>query len=278
MGCASQEERSSQQQAAVASAESSASDPAALTDNTVSSSLFNPGPLARNESSLTGSESCEDPIENFTWYSGEGHSIAHERQIITMNGYLGQDSLRLELSWSFQGQAHEWSGLETKESLQNWMDWIEQPLFEAGVSMTGELKSKLTVTHKGGCQRVGLPPNTEAWTRLNDWVLSQMKERPAAAASESSTASDAMDSSKVRGQVVFALEQAEDIKSVQLVCENQWKERTGVRNGRARFESVPTVECQVGWIGERKGWFKIPPEWTLIQCIFESESVNCTPL
>ena len=78
----------------------------------------------------------------------------------------------------------------------------------------------------------------------------------------------------MRGQVVFALEKAEDIKSVRLVCENQWEERTGVRNGRARFENVPSVECQVGWIGDRKGWFKIPAEWSLVQCIFETTALT----
>ena len=251
--------------------------------------LFDPGPLTLGDNEVKKPDECSGEVVSFTWNSGELDSTAINRQIITANGYVESDGMRLEISWSRHKMQRQWSGFEINHSFEHWKTWLEQPVSEGGATLSGSMKSKLTVIHSDNCQRSGFPVQTDAWARLNAWVLSQIgstdadssslsqtRNGEAVATTESST--DKTDSPMAREQVVFALEKAEDIKSVRLVCENQWEERTGVRNGRARFEDVPAVECQVGWIGDRKGWFKIPAEWSLVQCIFETNSVDCQSL
>lgn len=283
-GCASQEDKTqtSGETTQVAMAQANQKGPSTSVQK--QEPLFDPGPFHPGDNESNEPAVCPGEVESFTWNSGQLDASAINRQIITVNGYMEYDGMRLEVSWSRHKVQRHWSGFEQNDSFENWKSWLKQPVSEVGASLSGSMKSKLTLIHRDNCQRSGVPTQTEAWTRLNAWVLSQVEDSDSVSKPPSSidggnveSSSNAVDVS-VREQVVFALEQASDIKSVRLVCENQWEDRIGVRNGRARFENVPAVECQVGWIGERKGWFKIPAEWSLVQCVFETDSFDCQAL
>jgi hypothetical protein len=230
---------------------------------------FDPGPLDASDAAAVEEPSpCEAPLASFIWHSGEQGERAEDRQIITVNGYFSSEELVVEMSWARGEERGSWSDVSRGKALENWRTLVAQAVLPSEASLPSAMTSALTVVHTDGCSRFGLPVYAAPWRELTDTILAQQQ----------STLPAPTPASSVRSQVVLALELAPDIKSVQLHCQSGWKERTGVRDGRARFTEVPREECQAGWIGDRRGWVVIPGDAELLRCLFEEESVRCDPL
>ena len=234
---------------------------------------FDPGLLPTDEvDDPNDDQSCSGRISSFTWNSADFEPEASNREIISVNGTLSGEDLHLEMSW-IRGAGEdrlekEWQSIEMGESYAHWQALLSLPLAERGVRrLRGASAHQLTVMHESDgdevCVRSGVPIETRPWVTLNEHILSQIdREEP----------------SFSRSQLVLALENAPDIRSVELVCIGGWQERTGVRNGRARFEDVPRESCQAGWVGDRRGWVELPAASELFRCVFETENVICDPL
>jgi hypothetical protein len=189
-----------------------------------------------------------------------------------VDGHRSQEDLLVEIMWTQGDQQLAWQSLEVEPSRSHWISLLEQPLFPAQRD-SGSRARQLTVVHEGGCSRTGLPSNIEPWIELENLVQATRSSVDI----DTSAGSASMEPS-VREQVVFALELAPDIKSVKLHCQNGWEERTGVRDGRARFTEVPREECQAGWIGDRRGWVLIDKDAEILRCLFELDQVICDSL
>jgi len=232
---------------------------------------FDPG-LIEPEDRMDEDAHCSSPVQNFSFSSAVSGSAKNVREIIMVDGHLSKEDLLVEIMWTQGDQRQTWQSLEVEPSRSHWISLLEQPLLSA--KEDSDTRSRqLTVVHEGGCSRTGLPPNIEPWIELEDVVLSTRSSEDIESA-ENAAASG----SDVREQVVFALELAPDIKSVKLHCQNGWQERTGVRDGRAKFIAVPREECQAGWIGDRRGWVLIDKDAEILRCLFELDQVVCDSL
>ena len=243
MGCTSQEGKSpsSGELSTVKTAQQNRTGKSAALEQL--DSLFDPGPFKSRENEGVDAKGCAGEVESFTWNSGELNSSAIDRQIITANGYLESAGMRLEVSWSRHKVQRQWSGFEKNDSFKNWKTWLDQPLLEGGATLSGSMKSKLTVIHTDGCQRSGFPVQTEAWTRLNAWVLSQIQSVDSASNTGSlrmnhevdpsvESGSRTNDSLNVRGQVA-GWKRRKTLSLSDWFVKTSGKNESGCGNGRA---------------------------------------------
>jgi hypothetical protein len=232
---------------------------------------FDPG-VIEHGAGVDEEVSCPSAIQSFSFSSAVSGSAKNDREIIMVDGQLSPEDLFVEIMWVQGDQRSMWQSLEAETSRSHWLSLLELPLITA--KGDGRTRSRqLTVVHKGGCSRTGQPSNIEPWIELEDVVQSTQSGVDI----DTSTGSVSAELG-IREQVVFALELAPDIKSVKLHCQNGWQERTGVRDGRARFTEVPRVECQAGWIGDRRGWVLIDADAEILRCLFEPDQVVCDSL
>ena len=218
---------------------------------------YDPGPVEAVSQADSGDPPCTGAALQFQWLSSDMTAAESDRQTISVRGRFSEEDLFLEMEWEHGDESLSWQSLEEGSSLAHWRDLVNQPMSPSGTRLSGVRAPMLTVIYEEDCTRSGVPQVFSPWVALDSLILSHGGPRP---------------------QVVLALEQANDIKSVELHCKSGWKERIGVRDGRARFTDVPREECQAGWIGDRRGWVVLDAQAELFQCIFETDSVNCTTL